>query len=145
MFRYGRTMSIICAFAIAHAFWLCPPAQAAHGLYEAEVQAHLCAGIEQEVHLGEMGRADCVSTTHAIEIDWSEKWHEGLGQVLAYATATGLRPGLVLVCRQDEANCLRHSLAAQEVFSAQHLPATIWNCGTDAADLSDCRRVEVGK
>ncbi len=144
-FRYARVMSFLCAFTIAHVLWLCPDAEAGRGPREAEVRARLCSGIKQEVTLGKMGRADCVSTTHAIEIDWSEKWHEGLGQVLAYATATRLRPGLVLVCRQDEANCLRHSLAAQEVLSAQSLTATVWNCGLDATSLSDCRRVEVGR
>ncbi len=134
-------MSFLCAFAIAHTLWLCPDA-AARGPREAEVQARLCAGMDQEVRLGAMGRADCISSTHAIEIDWSEKWREGIGQALSYATRTGLRPGLVLVCRSNDSGCLAHSLAAREVFSTQHIGATIWECDIDAAALSDCLRRE---
>ncbi len=92
----------------------------------------------REVALGDMGRADCVSATHAIEVEWDDKWHEGVGQALAYATASGLEPGLVLLCRHKERLCLKHSLAAQEVFSAQGVTATVWECGLDSETLDDC-------
>lgn len=91
-----------------------------------------------------MGRADCVSETHAIEIDWADKWHEGIGQALSYATATGLAPGLILVCRQEIGRCLSHSLSAREVFAVQGVAATVWECSTDDVSLADCIRREVG-
>ena len=102
-----------------------------------------CAGMDQEVVLGGMGRADCVSSTHAIEVDWTDKWHEGLGQALSYATATGLSPGLILICRNDESLCLRHSLAAREVLAAQAIQSMIWECAADARALSDCLRRDI--
>lgn len=115
------------------------PALADDAVTEAEMQARLCAGLETEVVLGGMGRADCVSDIHAIEIDWADKWHEGLGQVLSYATATGKRPGLVL----DDARCLAYSLSAREVFATQRVDATVWECAQDAETLRDCLRREI--
>ena len=72
------------------------PALAAEMKPEAEMQARICAGMQQGVDLGVMARADCVSETYAIEIDWADKWREEIGQALSNATAMGWRPVLVL-------------------------------------------------
>ncbi len=48
------------------------------------------------------GRVDLVTDEFAIEVDFLEKWHEGIGQALHYGTATGKRPGLALTLRHDE-------------------------------------------
>lgn len=42
----------------------------------------------------EGGRVDVLTDTWAIEVDWANKWHEGLGQALHYSDATG-RQGVV--------------------------------------------------
>ena len=47
------------------------------------------------------GRVDVVTGTYAIEVERSAKWHEGIGQSLHYADATGLRPALAVIL--DEA------------------------------------------
>ncbi|MBK8086383.1 MAG: hypothetical protein IPK28_22600, partial [Devosia sp.] len=49
-------------------------------LNEAACRNLLCAGFEMEVRLERQGRADCVSSTHAIEVEWADKWKEGVGQ-----------------------------------------------------------------
>ena len=41
----------------------------------------LCAGFEMEVRLERQGRADCVSSSLAVEVEWTDKWKEGVGQV----------------------------------------------------------------
>jgi len=47
----------------------------------------------------EHGRADVVTSEFAFEVDWLDKWHEGIGQALHYASATEKRPGLALILR----------------------------------------------
>ena len=58
--------------------------------------------MEIEVRAGAQMRADCISDTHAIEIDFAQKWKQGIGQALAYGVATGLRSGLVLICELND-------------------------------------------
>jgi hypothetical protein len=47
----------------------------------------------------EGGRIDVLTQQRAIELDWPHKWHEGLGQALHYAYATGKRGTLALIER----------------------------------------------
>ena len=53
-------------------------------------------GGQHEVKI-EGGRIDVMTDTEVFELDWPHKWHEGLGQVLHYAEATGKRPVLALI------------------------------------------------
>jgi hypothetical protein len=43
------------------------------------------------------GRIDVLTQDFAIEVDFIQKWHEGIGQALHYASATGKRPSLALI------------------------------------------------
>ena len=43
------------------------------------------------------GRADVVTATQAIELDWAGKCKEGLGQAIYYAHARGKRPVVALI------------------------------------------------
>lgn len=45
----------------------------------------------------EGGRIDVLTDDMAIELDWPHKWHEGLGQALHYADATGKQGVLALI------------------------------------------------
>lgn len=45
------------------------------------------------------GRIDVMTETFAMEVDFMNKWHEGIGQALHYASATGKRAALALVVR----------------------------------------------
>ena len=45
----------------------------------------------------EGGRIDVLTETSAVELDWPHKWHEGLGQALHYADATGKQGVLALI------------------------------------------------
>ena len=45
----------------------------------------------------EGGRIDVMTDTEVYELDWPHKWHEGLGQALHYADATGKKPVLALI------------------------------------------------
>lgn len=62
-------------------------------LKERDYQARFCAGMKLEVPTKSGSRADCVSDTHAIEVDWPKKWAEAIGQSLHYASELNLKAG----------------------------------------------------
>lgn len=84
--------------------------------YEKDYQREWCKG-EIEVVLADRSRVDCMTDTHAIEIDWCNKWAEGVGQSLYYARVTGKKPGLALICslKHIERYVERVRLAAPEI------------------------------
>lgn len=117
-----------------------PPAVAQQQVPESVHQGRLCGDVLREVVLTGVGRADCVTDSHAIEVDFSGNWKAGIGQALAYGAATGLRPGLVLICRAQEATCLRHQLGIEQTIAAFGLPLTVWLCLPTDDDLDQCVR-----
>lgn len=54
-------------------------------------------GGTMEVVMSNGTRADCITSTHAIEFDFAPKWAEAIGQSLHYAALTGKQPGIVLI------------------------------------------------
>ena len=50
------------------------------------------------------GRADIITDTMVIEVDWLGKYHEGLGQAWHYHRATGLQGALALIVTQKQLN-----------------------------------------
>ncbi len=110
-------------------------AASADGMSEADVQAIICAGKEMEVVIPSGARADCVDDTYAIEVDWTEKWAEAIGQSLHYAESLDKKPAIYLVCHDTPANCLRDRLRLEETISAWNLPIQVFTF--DVGDLTD--------
>lgn len=73
---------------------LCLPANAQEAQWSDALVRVL--GGEREVSV-DGGRADVVTEHFAIEVDFLRKWHEGVGQSLHYASATGKRPAIALI------------------------------------------------
>ncbi|MFL3659217.1 MAG: hypothetical protein ACJ07L_14355, partial [Opitutales bacterium] len=44
-------------------------------------------------------RCDILTNTHAIEVDFADKWAEAIDQSLNYAMQTGKKAGIVLVLK----------------------------------------------
>ena len=42
-------------------------------------------------------RCDCLTQTHAIELDFGAKWYQAIGQAMYYSLQTGKRAGVALV------------------------------------------------
>jgi len=55
----------------------------------------------------EGGRIDVLTDTQAIEVDWPHKWHEGLGQALHYADATGKQGVVALISYSQDPDNLK--------------------------------------
>ena len=85
------------------------------------------AGGKVEVELPEGPRVDCMTATHAIEMDFARKWPEAVGQSLYYSHLTGLKAGIVLILRTH--NDIPHLKAAKETIKAYNLPITLWPLG----------------
>jgi len=53
-------------------------------------------GGKREVKV-QSGRADIINDGYAIEVDFSKKWKEAIGQSIWYGLNTNLQPGIVLI------------------------------------------------
>ena len=72
--------------------------------------------------LQDQSRVDCLTETHAFEVDWADgmKVYEAIGQSLYYASQTGKKPGILLLIRKD--NSKKHIRKVKEVIGAFNLP-----------------------
>ena len=65
----------------------------------------------------EGGRIDVLTDQYAVEVEFPYKWHEGLGQSLHYASATGKQGVLAIIAyAQGEANLREKSRQQLEMI-----------------------------
>ncbi|HWA20345.1 MAG TPA: hypothetical protein VG757_15270 [Devosia sp.] len=107
-------------------------------------QARFCAGLETHFRPENAWRVDCVSSTNAIVVEYQDYWREAVGQALVLATERGLKPGIVLVCRNDEGHCIKASERIEATFAHFAVPLTLWECMVISPALGDCVRRECG-
>jgi hypothetical protein len=107
-------------------------------------QARFCAGLTQEMRQENASRVDCTSSTHAMIIEFQDYWREAIGQAIAFAAETGLRPGIVLVCRNDEQHCMNAAARIEIAFGHFAVPLTLWSCSIMSSSLAACPKVECG-
>ena len=69
-------------------------------------------------------RADCITSTHAIEFDWANKWAEGIGQSLHYAANSGRRAGVMLLLKKE--SDMRYFERLQLLVNHYGLPVDVW-------------------
>jgi hypothetical protein len=134
-------------------------------LSESDLVKRYCDGMITEFVNPDQTRTDCISDTHAIEVDFSSKWAEAIGQALHYAlwteefseypdnfarwhfqVKTPRRAGIIFACSADRRTetCANHIVRPQRIAEAFGIPLTIWDCNpaTDAT-LADCQRIDV--
>ena len=77
---------------------------------------------QSEYVLKDLSRVDCLTDTHAFEVDWAEgmKIYEAIGQSLYYSSETGKLPGILLLIRKE--NSEKHIRKVREVIKAFDLP-----------------------
>ena len=106
-------------------------------------QNRYCEGMELEKHLPSGGYVDCLSPEYAIEVEWSEHWAEAVGQSLYYASATGRKPGIILLCRESEgpveALCRSYVYRLEYALKFVEPHVRVWTCAIDKdVTLEDC-------
>jgi hypothetical protein len=106
-------------------------------------QSRYCEGMELEKHLPSGGYVDCLSPEYAIEVDWSEHWAEAVGQSLYYASATGRKPGIILLCRESEGPveglCRSYVYRLELALKFVKPHVYVWTCAIDKDQkLDDC-------
>ena len=67
-------------------------------------QTLLCNELDgvMEQSLLDRTRIDCLTDEYAIEVDFSKKWAESVGQSLYYAEMTGKKPAVGLIVRDNK-------------------------------------------
>jgi hypothetical protein len=141
-------------------FWLTP----AHALTEKDPVDRYCAGLINEFFNPDGTRTDCISPTHAIEVEFSHKWAEAVGQALHYGLWTAefaenpddfarwhrqvpspRSPGIILLCREHRSleTCADHSVRPLRIAQQYKIPLAIWLCNPDQdMALDTCQRID---
>ena len=119
-----RLYLVAAVVIIAIIAWFVVPAFAETERY---YQKRFCTGMKLEVTTQSGSRADCVSDEYAIEVDFSKKWAEAIGQSLHYASELNRKAGIVLVCK-NTLKCAAHGYRLESTIKANKLPITVWYC-----------------
>lgn len=77
-----------------------------------------------EIILPDRTRVDIVTETHAIEVDFAEKWAESGFQCLHYARSLNKKAGILLVWEGPEDE--RYLIRLLGVISENNLPINVW-------------------
>jgi hypothetical protein len=115
---------------------------------EAAMTAKFCLGMRQQIEMPDGTEADCISATHAIEIEFTEKWAESLGQALHYSLwaeeMPGIgkrRAGIILVCRKRSDLCIDHAVRLYRLIDRFQLPVDVWDCDWSDPGLTACQKL----
>lgn len=116
------------AFVILALFFLMIASEAGakrlnHEAYYQEIICTMLKG-EAEVTMVDNTRCDCLTDTHAIEVDFGDKWPEGIGQALHYSRLTGKQAGVVLIIESDDD--MRYWDRLNAVIDHFDLPIRTW-------------------
>ena len=59
---------------------------------------------EAEARMVDQSRVDILTDDIAWEVEWIDKWQEGIGQAIQYHVCTGRDPGLLILVRGEQAS-----------------------------------------
>lgn len=163
-----RLLSLIAMLLLACS--LSASAQLDVRVLETELVKRYCAGMKlQQYVLPDGTEVDCLSDTHAIEVEKSDSgWYDSLAQALHYSLWTKdiaehprdfgkfnsdisspRRAGVILVCLRERSRedpndfCTEHTAHLYRIVEEYLLPLTIWDCNYPVdLTLSDCQKIE---
>ena len=97
-------------------------------LLERDFQTGLCADLLQNCYLPNGTYVDCISSTHAIEVEFSQKWAEAIGQALMYASELKRRPEIILICRPEtsQSACPTHAYLIEQTVTYWRIGMSVW-------------------
>jgi len=82
---------------------------------------------EMEKVLEDGTRCDCLTDTHAIEVDFADNWYEAVGQSTHYSHQTDKRAGIVLILESPDDK--RHWQRLINLVDKSELPIDVWSVG----------------
>jgi hypothetical protein len=134
--------AVLASLVLASGLSFAAPASAQS---EATFQKRFCKGMVMKKYLPSGTYVDCISETHAIEVDFTNHWAEAIGQSLFYASELEKLPGIILVCRPHDrdALCLKHAYHIEQAVTYWRIGMTLWLCEASARSLDECRREEL--
>ena len=105
----------------------------------------LCKDMRQEMTNIDRTRIDCLHPVFAIEVDFSHKWAEGIGQALYYAALYDRRPGLILICghRKKLSTCKGHVERAVKTLHRNEIDSQVWFCLNGDRRLALCESTRI--
>ena len=133
-------------------------------LSERDLVTRYCKGMITEFVNPDLTRTDCISPTHAIEVEFSHKWAEAIGQALHYSlwtkefsefpdsfarhsrqVGTPRRAGIIFACGANRSLkiCTDHIVRVSRIVEEFKIPLTIWFCdpNTDMT-LAECQPLD---
>jgi len=90
--------------------------------YYQEIAAKKYNG-ETEVVLPDGTRCDLVTSKHAIELDFADKWAEAIGQSLNYSFQLNKKAGILLILESPKDE--RHLIRVQSIIEHYRLPIDV--------------------
>lgn len=92
---------------------------------ENEHTTYICSqtGWQSQYRTPDGSYVDIMFETHAIEVDFINKWQEAIGQALFYSISTGRKPGILLLVKnmQEERRFYLRALAVCAKYDIQIL------------------------
>ena len=88
-----------------------------------------CKGMKGKVEyrLEDSRRVDCLTDTHAIEVEFANKWPEAIGQSLDYSMLVKKKAGSVLILKKPADQ--QHWERLNKVVQHYQLPIKLWKLG----------------
>lgn len=111
---------------------------------EADFNRAYCSQLHGSVEVAYQQRnskvkVDCLTGLYAIEVDWSNKWAESIGQALNYAVLTRRNAGVILICKNSERTCANHIQRMKVTVRVYRLPIDVWFCSKNTFEISACK------
>ena len=142
----NSTVFVVVLATVLAVFGFAPIASAkTSGPIERVYQERFCKGMTLEYRLPDATRADCLSPGYVIEVDFTEKWAESIGQALHYGLWTRELPigarkiGIILICHKQREICTDHTVRLKRVVEGFHLPIRLWDCEARDLSLDQCQ------
>ncbi|MDQ6961482.1 MAG: hypothetical protein Q9M28_02980 [Mariprofundaceae bacterium] len=100
-------------------------------LHEADYQNYWCEQQDGETEqvLSDRTRCDCITDSHAIEVDFAKKWAEAIGQSIHYARLTDKKAGILLIMKSKKDQ--KHYKKLMDNIEFYQLPIQVWTIHKD--------------
>ena len=88
-------------------------------------------------------RVDCLTSTHAVEFDFANKWAESIGQALHYQKMTGKRAKVVLILEKPKKQMVYYwrvfELGKLHNFDVEYVTPSILQLKNGKCPYIDCK------